>query len=217
MPVKPASVQSVSSRSAAPAMSKERKAFWQSPFTNEDAKVVKTKMKLPSLDAAKEVIGKAVLEKNEGSLQGMGVSRHLFDDQDCVSRFKRSSFSSADVAQAKKSFDFLKGASTAQVQSYLGLKLRNAESGYKGGMEMMAAHGITESKYDSHDQMAAFKTSGMTDRHVREAKAKFDFLANSPVAEIKQYLGLKVLNAKDGYAPAKAMLKDVGFSKGWGS
>lgn len=203
----------IAAQSAAPkstSMTPERKAFWHSPYTNADAKVVQDKKGLKTLDAAKEFIGQAVLNKKEGELGKMGVTRYRFDDHDCLTAFKRSGFTDADVKQAKKSFDFLKGASTAEVQGYLGLKLRNAEVGYKGGLEMLGEHGITESKYDAHDQLAAFKSSGMGDRHVRDAKAKFDFLKDSSTAEVKQYLGLKVLNAKDDYGFAKDFLKQIG-------
>lgn len=200
-------------------LSNERKAFWHSPYTNADAKVVQDKKGLGSLDAAKEFIGNAILTKKEGELQKLGVTRYLFDDQDCQSRFKRSGFTDSDVKQAQKSFDFLKGASKQEVQGYLGLKLRNAESGYKGGMEMLAQFGITESKYDAHEQMDAFKGSGMGDRHVRAAKEQFDFLKGSSTAEVKQYLGLKVLNSKDGYGFATDFLKQIGAgsngSGGW--
>jgi len=204
-----------STMAKAPAMSTERKAFWHSPYTNADAQVVQQKKGLKTLDAAKEFIGAAILNKKEAELEKLGVSRHLFDDQDCLARFKRSGFTDSDVAMAKKSFGFLKGASTNEVKGYLGLKLRNAESGYKGGMEMLEQFGITESKYDRHELMDAFKASGMGDRQVREAKAKFDFLAKSSPQDIKEYLGLKVLNAKDGYAFAADFLKQVGASKGW--
>lgn len=215
MPARTTAAQTVTPRSTT-AMSNERKAFWHSPYTNADAQVVKQKKNLPTLDAAKEFIGTAILTKKEGDLQKLGVTRYRFDDQDCLTRFARSGFTDSDVRQAKKSFDFLKGASTSEVKGYLGLKLRNMEVGYKGGLEMLAEHGITESKYDPHEQMDAFKASGMGDRQVRDAKAKYDFLAGSSPTEIKQYLGLKVLNAKDGSDFAKDFLKNVGASKGWG-
>ena len=64
--------------------------------------------------------------------------------------------------------------------------------------------------------MDAFKTSGMGARHVAAAKAKYDFLAGSSEKEIKQYLGLKVLNAKDGSDFAKDFLKNIGATRGWG-
>lgn len=215
MPNRTTAAQSVTPRTTT-AMSNERKAFWHSPYTNADAQVVKQKKGLATLDAAKEFIGAAVLTKKEADLGKLGVTRTRFDDQDCQARFKRSGFTDADVKQAKKSFPFLKGASDSDVKGYLGLKLRNTEVGYKGGMEMLAQAGITESKYDAHDQVAAFKNSGMGARHVAAAKAKYDFLAGSSEKEIKQYLGLKVLNAGDGYGFAKDMLKDIGATKGWG-
>ncbi|MEW5739633.1 MAG: hypothetical protein AB1938_11940 [Myxococcota bacterium] len=214
MPTRTAATQSVASQRTT-TMSAERKAFWHSPYTNADAQVVQQKKGLKTLEAAKEFIGRAVLNKKEAELEKLGVSRHLFDDQDCLARFKRSGFTDSDVKQARKSFDFLKGASTDEVKGYLGLKLRNKEAGYLGGMEMLEQHGISESKYDSHEQLDAFKSSGMGDRHVREAKAKFDFLKDSSTADVKQYLGLKVLNAKDGYGFAKDFLKQIGASSGW--
>jgi len=198
-------------------MSNERKAFWHSPYTNADAQVVKQKKGLPTLDAAKEFIGAAVLNKKEADLGKLGVTRANYDDQDCLTRFKRSGFTESDVKQARKSFAFLKGASDNQVKGYLGLKLRNVEAGYKGGVEMLAQAGITESKYDAHEQLDAFKGSGMGARHVADAKAKYDFLSGSSEKEIKQYLGLKVLNAKDGYGFAKDFLKNIGATKGWGA
>ncbi|MBL8936034.1 MAG: hypothetical protein JNM69_15865 [Archangium sp.] len=215
MPARTTAAQTVTPR-ATTSMSNERKAFWHSPYTNADAQVVKQKKNLPSLDAAKEFIGSAIINKKEADLQKIGVTRYRFDDQDCLTRFARSGFTDSDVKQAKKSFDFLKGASTTEVKGYLGLKLRNAEVGYKGGLEMLQQNGITESKYDNHELMDAFKSSGMGDRQVRDAKAKYDFLAGSSPTEIKQYLGLKVLNAKDGSDFAKDFLKNIGASKGWG-
>lgn len=215
MPARTTAAQNVTPR-AATTMSPERKAFWHSPYTNADAQVVKQKKNLPTLDAAKAYIGTAILTKKEGELQRLGVTRYRYDDQDCLTRFARSGFTDSDVKQAKKAFDFLKGASTSEVKGYLGLKLRNLESGYKGGMEMLAEAGITESKYDNHEQLDAFKSSGMSDRHVRDAKAKYDFLQGSKDTEIKQYLGLKVLNAADGSDFAKDFLKNIGASKGWG-
>jgi len=215
MPLRTTAAQAVAPRTTKP-MSNERKAFWHSPYTNADAQVVKTKKNLPTLDAAKEFIGASILNKKEADLQKLGVTRYRFDDHDCMSRFQRSGFTDSDVKQAKKSFPFLKGSSDNDVKGYLGLKLRNVELGYKGGMEMLAEAGITESKYDSHEQLDAFKGSGMGARHVAAAKEKYEFLADSSDKEIKEYLGLKVLNAKDGYGFAKDMLKDIGATKGWG-
>lgn len=215
MPARTTAAQAVTTPRAGATMTPERKAFWHSPYTNDDAKVVKAKKNLPTLDAAKAFIGQAILTKKEGELQRLGVTRHLFDDQDCLSRFDRSGFTDSDVKQARKSFGFLKGASDTQVKGYLGLKLRNVEAGYRGGLEMLDAHGITESKYDAHEQMDAFKASGLGDRQVRDAKAKFDFLAGSSPTEVKQYLGLKVMNAKDGSAFAKDFLQQVGANRGW--
>ena len=199
------------------ALANERKAFWHSPYTNADAQVVKQKKGLPTLDAAKEFIGAAVLNKKEADLGKLGVTRANYDDQDCLTRFKRSGFTESDVKQARKSFEFLKGASDNQVKGYLGLKLRNVEAGYKGGVEMLAQAGITEGKYDAHEQLDAFKGSGMGARHVADAKAKYDFLSGSSEKEIRQYLGLKVLNAKDGYGFAKDFLKNIGATRGWGA
>jgi hypothetical protein len=216
MPNRASAAQSVAPRTA-PAMSNERKAFWHSPYTNADAQVVKQKKGLPTLDAAKEFIGAAVLNKKEADLGKLGVTRANYDDQDCLTRFKRSGFTESDVKQARKSFEFLKGASDNQVKGYLGLKLRNVEAGYKGGVEMLAQAGITEGKYDAHEQLDAFKGSGMGARHVADAKAKYDFLSGSSEKEIKQYLGLKVLNAKDGYGFAKDFLKNIGATRGWGA
>lgn len=216
MPARTQATQSVASRQPS-GLSPERKAFWHSPYTNADAKVVQDKKKLPNLDAAKSVIGQAILQKNEASLQKLGVTRYNFDDHDCLTRFARSGFTDADVAQAKKSFDFLKGESTQHVKAYLGLKLRNVEYGYTGGMEMLKQHGITESKYDQHDLLAAYKGAGLGERHLQAAREKFDFLKGSTKEEVKAYLGLKVLNAKDGYGFAVDFLKQVGASRGWSS
>lgn len=208
-------VQSVSPQTTR-AMTPERKAFWHSPYTSEDAKVIQQKKGLPNLDAAKSYIGTAILTKKEGELQALGVTRYRFDDHDALARYNRSGFTDSDVKQAKKEFDFLKGASNTEVKAYLGLKLRNVEVGYKGGLEMLEQHGITESKYDQHEQLDAFKGSGMGDRQVRAAKEKYDFLRGSSNADVKAYLGLKVLNAKDGHDFAKDMLKQIGGSQGWG-
>ena len=54
-----------------------------------------------------------------------------------MAAFKRSGYSSADVEQAKKKFDFLKGASTQEVKEYMGLKVLNDYT------SMMTEKGIT--------------------------------------------------------------------------
>lgn len=216
MPIRTNAAQSVAQNNTVK-LTPERRAFWHSPYTNADAKVVQQKKGLPNIEAGKTFIGNAILTKNEGVLEQMGVTRARYDDQDCLTRFNRSGFTDADVKQAKKSFDFLKGASTQEVKAYLGLKLRNLEVGYKGGMEMLQEHGITESKYDKHDLAAAFAKSGMGDRQIREAKSQYDFLKKSSTQEVKEYLGLKVINAKDGYGWAKDFLKSVGGTGGWGA
>ena len=87
---------------------------------------------------------------------------------------------------------------------------RFAWVGYLGGMELLAEHGITESKYDDHDQFDAFKRARFTDAQVKLAVQKFDFLQGIPARQVKEYLGLKVLNAKDGYDFAIDFLKQIG-------
>jgi hypothetical protein len=143
MPNRATAAQSVAPRTA-PAMSNERKAFWHSPYTNADAQVVKQKKGLPTLDAAKEFIGAAVLTKKEADLGKLGVTRANYDDQDCLTRFKRSGFTESDVKQARKSFDFLKGASDNQVKWYLGLKVLNAKDGYGFAKDFLKNIGATK-------------------------------------------------------------------------
>lgn len=163
-----------------------RKSFWHSPYTNADAKAAKKAFNLPSLDAAKEYIGRAVLTRNEGPLNAAGISRARFDDHDCQVAFARSPYTEADAKQALKKLPFLKNVGEAK--EYIGLKVVNKNE------SILEEVGVTRSPFDSHDMMAAFKRSGYSAADVEKAKKSFDFLKGASTQEVKEYMGLKVLN-----------------------
>lgn len=177
-----------------------RTAFWHSPYTNADAKAAQKAFGLKSLDAAKEFIGKAVITRTEGTLEAKGISRARYDDHDCKVAFARSPYTDADAKAAVKKLPFLKNV--AEAKEYIGLKVVNKTE------SILEEVGITRSKYDSHEQMDAFKRAGYSEKDVDRAIKKFDFLQNCPRNEVKEYMGLKVLN---NYT---SMLSDVGITPG---
>jgi hypothetical protein len=163
-----------------------RTAFWHSPYTNADAKAAQKAFGLKNLDAGKEFIGRAVLTRNEGVLQQNGISRARYDNHDCQVAFSRSPYTDSDAKQALKKMPFLKNISEAR--EYIGLKVVNKTE------DILQEVGVTRSKFDSHEMMDAFKRSGYSAADVAQAKKKFDFLKNCSTQEVKEYMGLKVLN-----------------------
>ena len=73
-------IEDVRSTDGRATMTPARKAFWTSAFTNNDAEVVKAKLKLPSLDAAKEHIGNSILQRKLGALKKLGVDKTTHND-----------------------------------------------------------------------------------------------------------------------------------------
>lgn len=163
-----------------------RTAFWHSPYTNADAKAAQKAFGLPNLNAAKEFIGRAVITRNEGPLEQKGISRARYDNHDCTVAFSRSPYTDADARQALSKMPFLKNV--AEAKEYIGLKIVNKTE------DILQEVGVTRSKFDSHDMMAAFKRSGYSAADVDQAKKKFDFLKGATTQEVKEYMGLKVLN-----------------------
>jgi hypothetical protein len=163
-----------------------RTAFWHSPYTNADAKAAQKAFKLPNIDAAKEFIGRAVITRNEGPLNDKGISRARYDNHDCTVAFARSPYTDADAKQALKKMPFLKNV--AEAKEYIGLKIVNKTE------DILQEVGVTRSKFDPQDMMAAFKRSGYSAKDVEQAKKKFDFLKGASTQEVKEYMGLKVLN-----------------------
>ena len=163
-----------------------RTAFWHSPYTNADAKAAKKAFNLPSIDAAKELIGRAVITRNEGPLEAKGISRARYDNHDCTVAFQRSPYTEADAKQALKKLPFLKNL--AEAKEYIGLKVVNKTE------DILGEVGITRSQFDSHDMLAAFNRSGYSAKDVEQAKKKFDFLKDASTKDVKEYMGLKVLN-----------------------
>lgn len=163
-----------------------RTAFWHSPYTNADAKAAQKAFGLKNLDAAKEYIGRAVITRNEGPLEQKGISRARYDNHDCTVAFARSPYTDADAKQALKKMPFLKNL--AEAKEYIGLKIVNKTE------DILGEVGVTRSKFDPQDMMAAFKRSGYSAADVEQAKKKFDFLKGATTQEVKEYMGLKVLN-----------------------
>ncbi len=177
-----------------------RTAFWHSPYTNADAKAAKKAFNLPSIDAAKELIGRAVITRNEGPLEQKGISRARYDNHDCTVAFQRSPYTDADAKQALKKLPFLKNL--AEAREYIGLKIVNKTE------DILGEVGVTRSEFDSHDMLAAFKRSGYSTADVEQAKKKFDFLKGASTQEVKEYMGLKVLN------DYTSMMSDKGITAG---
>lgn len=177
-----------------------RTAFWHSPYTNADAKAAQKAFGLKNLDDAKEFIGRAVITRNEGPLEAKGISRARYDNHDCVVAFKRSPYSEADAKAAVKKLPFLKNV--AEAREYIGLKVVNKNE------SILQEVGITRSEFDSQDMMAGFKRGGYSAADVEQAKKKFDFLKGASTQEVKEYMGLKVIN---NYT---SMLSDVGITAG---
>lgn len=163
-----------------------RTAFWHSPYTNADAKAAQKAFGLKNLDAGKELIGRAVITRNEGPLEQKGISRARYDNHDCTVAFARSPYTDADAKQALKKMPFLKNL--AEAKEYIGLKIVNKTE------DILGEVGVTRSKFDPQDMMAAFKRSGYSAADVEQAKKKFDFLKGASTQEVKEYMGLKVLN-----------------------
>lgn len=161
-------------------------AFWHSPYTNADAAAAKKAFGLKSLDEAKEFIGKAVITRNERPLEQAGISRARFDDHDCKVAFLRSPYTDADAKEAVKKLPFLKNVNEAK--EYIGLKIVNKNEG------ILHEVGISRYQFDSHEQMAAFKRAGYSNADAEKAKKTFDFLKDAPIKEVKEYMGLKVIN-----------------------
>jgi hypothetical protein len=195
----PATAQATGWKAGSGQAKKFRDAFVRSPYTNADAAVVKTKLGLKSLDAAKEFIGKSVLTKKEGPLQQMGVTRALWDNQDCMSAFKRSGYTDADAKEAMRRFDFLKGGTLNEAKEYIGLKIRNKYE------SMLSEVGITRLPYDDQEMIPLAKMQGYTDADAKKAIKAFDFLKGSTVREAMGYIGLKVANNYE------EMLRDAGI------
>jgi hypothetical protein len=161
-------------------------AFWHSPYTNADAAAAKKAFGLKSIDEAKEFIGKAVITRNEGPLAQAGITRHRFDNHDCKVAFLRSPYTDADAKEAVKKLPFLKNV--AEAKEYIGLKIVNKNEG------ILHEVGISRYQFDSHEQMAAFKRAGYSNADAEKAKKTFDFLKDAPIKEVKEYMGLKVIN-----------------------
>lgn len=175
-----------------------RTAFWHSPYTNADAKAAQKAFKLPSLDAAKEFIGKAVITRTEGPLNAQGITRARFDTHDCMVAFQRSPYSDADAKAALKKLPFL--SSVQDAKAYIGLKIVNKTE------DILEEVGVTRSPFDQQDMLAAFKRGGYSAADVAQAKKKFDFLQGASTEDVKAYLGLKVIN------DATSMLAEQGIT-----
>lgn len=179
---------------------KFKDAFHRSPYTNADAGVVQKKLGLKTLDQAKEFIGKSILTGREATLQGMGVTRNLWDRQDCMVAFQRSGYSEADAKEAMRRFDFLRGGTLDGAKEYLGLKIRNKYE------SMLTEVGISRIDYDDHEMIPLAKARGYTEADAKKAIKAFDFLQGATVREAMGYLGLKVANDYE------EMLRDAGIT-----
>ncbi|MEW5849605.1 MAG: hypothetical protein AB2A00_12375 [Myxococcota bacterium] len=183
-------------------MTPAMEAYRGARYTMDDVRAAQQAFNLPSLAAAKEFIGNAVLKGNEAVLREKGITPGNFDGHECMAAFRKSGYSESDVRTAMKKFDFLRDGTVQEAREYIGLKvLNNYES-------MLSEVGITRSNYDRHEMMDAFRSSGYSLEDARKAQQAFDFLKGSPLDEVKEYIGLKVLNNYE------SMLADVGITRG---
>jgi uncharacterized protein YecT (DUF1311 family) len=182
-----------------------RDTFKRSGYSEADAaKALASFGFLSDLNDAKEYIGLKIIngpDYERDILGPIGVTRHDFDSHDCMAAFEKSTYSDADVREAKRSFDFLRGCSNDEVKEYIGLKIVN---GYES---MMADAGITPHSFDRQDCLAAFSKSTYSKADVAKAKEAFSFLSGLPDVEVKEYIGLKIVN---GY---EEMLNHAGISQ----
>ena len=179
-------------------------AFSRSSYSLDDAKeALKQFSFLSSVEDAKEYIGLKIVngpDYEKSILGAAGITPHTWDRHECLAAFDRSTYSEHDVLQARRAFSFLKGSTVGEVKEYIGLKIVN---GYE---KMLSDAGITPHTWDRHELMAAFKTSTYSSSDVKAAKQAFDFLKNAPDNEVREYIGLKIVN---GY---EEMLSSAGIT-----
>ncbi|MBL9039446.1 MAG: hypothetical protein JNG84_13085 [Archangium sp.] len=176
-------------------------AFSKSRYSDDDVKQAMKKFPFLTTEAkAKEYIGLKIVNGSESILSAKGISPEAYDRHECIAAFERSQYSSADLKTAMKKLDFLRNGTVEDAKDYIGLKIIN------GTESILREVGVTPSRYDSQDQLAAFDKAGYTAANVRAAKQAFDFLAGSSDQEVKEYIGLKVLN---GY---EEMLREVNIA-----
>ena len=179
-----------------------RDAFSRSGYSVADAKAaVKAFDFLDTVTDAKEYIGLKVVNDYESMLGDVGITRQNFDQHDCLAAFAKSTYSQADVDAAKQKFGFLRGLPDSQVKEYIGLKIVNK---YEA---MLSDVGITRDNFDSHDCLAAFEKSTYSQADVDAARSSFGFLRGNSDAEVKEYIGLKIVNQYE------SMLGDVGITR----
>ncbi|MBL9037665.1 MAG: hypothetical protein JNG84_04020 [Archangium sp.] len=177
-------------------------AFKRSGFSAADAKQAMKSFGLPNLDSAQKFIGMKVIGGDVETLQSAGITTDWADTHECRDAFDRSQYTEADAKTAKAKLSFLNDASIDAVKEYMGLKI------LQGTEEILRQVGVTTSKLDPHDCVVAFQKGGYTSAHVTAAKKAFPFLKTSTDAEVKAYIGLKVLNnfesvlADKGITPA---------------
>ena len=99
-------------------------AFRRSGYSETDARAALMAFDfLSSVGDAKEYIGLKIQNGTENILKNVGITRSEFDGPEMLAAFANSSYDSADVRRAVKSFDFLSDA--ADAREYIGLKVMN--------------------------------------------------------------------------------------------
>lgn len=176
-------------------------AFSRSSYSTDDAKAaLKAFNFLSNIDDAREYIGLKIKNGAAGEqiLSDVGITPNNFDRHDCLGAFSRSAYSEADVAAAQKAFSFLQGSSAEDVREYIGLKIVNnyevmlADVGIVPGSDKPVHVDLSPA-----GQYAAFRRSGYSDADADAARAAWGFLKGSSDREVKEYIGLKVLNGPE--------------------
>lgn len=162
-------------------------AFASSQYTREDAFAAKREFGIPSVDEAREFIGRMILSGKEIRLAEVGINPSNFDHHECVAHFRRSGYTSSDARAAVRAFDFLD--SVPQAKAYIGLKIAN------GNEDVLRRAGITPQPYDRHEQLDAYHASAYTTADCDRLVEHADFIDNRKDA--KAYIGLKIINGNE--------------------
>jgi hypothetical protein len=151
--------------------------------------------------------GKGVGFDDTGDAMGSFASRYSSKMRDVkydgykggssdIDVFYKSGYSMDDAAQLLESYPAGYLDNIWDAKELIGAKV---SSGFVG---VLKDYGITESPFDSHEQIANFERAGYTDYEARQALAQFPFLHD--MQDAREYIGLKVMNG------AEHILEDIG-------
>jgi hypothetical protein len=178
------------------------RAFDGSKYTLLDAAAAQKSFGAKDLEGGKRAIGERVLAGRTSELDAAGIRPGDWDSHELKDAFSRSAYTTDDAKAALKAFNFLSNIDDAR--EYIGLKIKNGAAGEK----ILSDVGITQNNFDRHDCLAAFSRSAYSEADVSAAKKAFSFLSKSSAEDVRDYIGLKIVNNYE------SMLADVGIVPG---